>query len=111
MKTLRVVVATLVVVLLGAIALPMRTPVRAAADTLPHRLSDAEFWKLSEDFSEPNGYFRSDNLLSNEIYYPSILPDLLQRTKTGGVYLGVGPEQNFNYIALMKPKIVFITDI
>ena len=43
---------------------------RAAADTLPARLTDEEFWKLIEDLSEPNGYFRSDNLLSNEMYYP-----------------------------------------
>jgi len=61
--------------------------------------------------SEPNGYFRSDNLLSNEIYYPAILADLLQRVKPGGVYLGVGPEQNFNYIVATKPRMVFITDI
>src|SRR6185295_7576698 len=73
--------------------------------------SDQEFWKLSLEFSEPDGQFRSDNLLSNEIYYPSIVPDLIRRTKPGGVYLGVGPEQNFNYIAAIKPKIVFITDI
>jgi hypothetical protein len=31
--------------------------------------------------------------------------------KPGGVYLGVGPEQNFTYIAAIKPKMVFITDI
>ena len=58
----------------------------------PDRLSDAEFWKLSEELSEPNGYFRSDNLLSNELYYPEVLPELLARVKPGGVYLGVGPE-------------------
>jgi hypothetical protein len=86
-------------------------PLRAAADTLPQRLSDAEFWKLSEQFSEPNGSFRSDNLLSNEIYFPYVIPDLIQRVKPGGVYLGVGPEQNFNYIVAIKPKMVFITDI
>jgi hypothetical protein len=30
---------------------------------------------------------------------------------SGGVYLGVGPEQNFTYIAAMRPKIAFIIDI
>src|SRR5690348_8739594 len=83
----------------------------AAADTLPARLTDQEFWKLSEDLSEPNGYFRSDNLLSNEIYYPTIMADLVRRVKPGAVYLGVGPEQNFNYIVALHPKMVFITDI
>ena len=87
------------------------SPVSATTDTLPQRLSDQEFWKLSQSLSEPDGSFRSDNLLSNEIYYPNILPELVRRTKPGGVYLGVGPEQNFHYITALKPKIVFITDI
>src|SRR4029079_8383994 len=97
------------VVALGAGAFAPR--LRAAADTLPARLSDQEFWQLSGAMSEDNGYFRSDNLLSNEIWYQTVIPDLLARTKPGGVYLGVGPEQNFTYIAALKPKIVFITDI
>src|SRR3954451_13370148 len=83
----------------------------AAADTLPTKLSDQEFWKLSNELSEDNGYFRSDNLLSNETWYQIVIPDLLARTKPGGVYVGVGPEQNFTYIAAMKPKMVFVTDI
>ena len=31
--------------------------------------------------------------------------------KPSGVYLGVGPEQNFTYIAAIRPRIAFITDI
>ena len=101
-----------VVVFVGLTFVPSAAPrLGAAADTLPDRLSDQEFWRLSQEMSEPNGYFRSDNLLSNEIYYPAILADLLQRVKPGGVYLGVGPEQNFNYIVATKPRMVFITDI
>jgi len=87
------------------------TEVRAAGDTLPLRLEDREFWRITEDFSEPNGYFRSDSLLSNENWLQHVIPDLLRRTKQGGIYLGVGPEQNFTYVAALKPKIVFITDI
>ncbi|MCC7009387.1 MAG: hypothetical protein IT184_11255 [Acidobacteria bacterium] len=90
---------------------PAAVRVRAAPDTLPERLTDQELWTLSQQMSEPNGYFRSDNLLSNEIYYPAVLPDLLQRVKPGAVYLGVGPEQNFNYIVALKPKMAFITDV
>jgi hypothetical protein len=30
---------------------------------------------------------------------------------TGGVYVGVGPEQNFSYIAGLRPEIAFIVDI
>ena len=84
---------------------------QATSDTLPSRLSDRDFWRLSEDFSEPNGYFRSDNLLSNEMVFARVVPDLVARARPSGVYLGVGPEQNFTYIAAIRPKIAFITDI
>jgi hypothetical protein len=97
--------------ILVALAAPAWSPARAAADTLPDRLSDADFWALSQALSEPDGDFRSDNLVSNEIYFQSQLSALVARTKPGGVYLGVGPEQNFTYIAALRPKMVFITDI
>ena len=84
---------------------------RRAAAELPARLSDAEFWKMITDFSEPGGSFRSDNLLSNEIWFQYIVPDLVSYLKPGGVYLGVGPEQNFTYIAALKPKMVIIFDV
>jgi len=83
----------------------------SAADTLPDKLTNEEFWKLSQDSSEPNGFFQSDNLVSNEIYLQWVVPELVSRVKAGGVYLGVGPEQNFTYIAAVKPKMVFITDV
>ena len=83
---------------------------RAAGD-LPARLSDQELWTLSQEMSEPNGSFQSDNLLSNELVFARIVPELIARAKTDGVYLGVGPEQNFTYMAAIKPRIAFITDI
>src|SRR5437016_542635 len=76
-----------------------------AASSIPSRLSDKELWQLNADFSEPNGYFRSDNFLSNETGFQFVIPDLLRVIKPGGVYLGVGPEQNFTYIAALQPKI------
>ncbi len=82
-----------------------------AEDTLPSRLSDREFRRIIETFSEPGGYFRSDNLLSNENWLQYPIVDLLRRPGQGGVYMGVGPEQNFTYIAALKPRIAFITDI
>src|SRR5262249_38928689 len=87
-----------------------------AADTLPGTLSDTEFWSLIERISEPDGYFRSnsgstDNLLSNENGLSSAATALSMHPKGSGVYLGVGPEQNFTYIAAMRPRIAFITDI
>jgi hypothetical protein len=82
-----------------------------AADTLPERLSDDAFWKLIATLSEPEGSFQSENLLSNETDFPRIMAELKGTAASGGVYLGVGPEQNFNYIAALRPKIAFIIDI
>jgi hypothetical protein len=78
---------------------------------LPAKLSDSAFWKLVTDISEPGGMFRSDNFVSNEITYQWVIPDLLRTTRPGGVYLGVGPDQNFTYIVALHPKIAFIFDI
>ena len=87
-----------------------RAPAPAAL-SLPERLSDEEFWNLIAELSEPGGSFRSDNLLSNEIWLQNVIPELLNVVKPGRVYLGVGPEQNFTYVAALKPAMVFITDI
>jgi hypothetical protein len=83
----------------------------ARRDILPARLTDSAFWKLLTDVSEPNGSFRSDNLVSNEIRFQWVLPELMRTVAPGGVYLGVGPEQNFTYIAALKPKVAFILDV
>jgi hypothetical protein len=83
----------------------------SAAARLPARLSDSEFWTLITDLSEPNGTFRSENLLSNEARFQFVIPDLVEGVRPGGVYLGVGPEQNFTYIAAIKPAMAFIVDI
>jgi hypothetical protein len=81
------------------------------AQSIPERISDEQFWKLSTDLSEPDGSFRSDNLLSNELFFQYVIPDLMKSAKAERAYVGVGPEQNFTYIAALKPKIVFIVDI
>src|SRR4029077_17209980 len=77
----------------------------------PARLTDQQFWTLSRDSSEEDGYFRSDNLLSNETSFQYIIPQLLKTAKPGRVYMGVGPEQNFTYMAALKPTMAFIIDI
>jgi hypothetical protein len=82
-----------------------------AAKTLPAQLSDAEYWKMINDFSEPGGSFQLEIITSNETSYQSIMPDLMRLAKPGGTYFGVGPEQNFTYIAALQPKIAFIFDI
>ena len=93
------------------VALPLVLYVRTAAEALPTRLTDQEFWKLSADFSEQDGRFRSDNLLSNELWLQYVLPDLMKTARLGRVYLGVGPEQNFTYMAALKPTMAFVIDV
>jgi hypothetical protein len=81
------------------------------ADTLPSELSDRAFWQMIVDFSEPGGLFRSDNFVSNERTYQEAIPELTKRALPNGVYLGVGPDQNFTYISALRPRMAFIIDI
>src|SRR4051812_35062742 len=82
-----------------------------AASRLPSHLTDKEFWQLSTDASEQDGYFRSDNLTSNETGFLHVVSELVARTKPGEVYLGVGPEQNYTYIAATHPAMAIVFDI
>jgi hypothetical protein len=81
------------------------------AEPVLERLSDQEFWRLTSECSEPDGTFHSENLVSNEPGFQTIIPALVQTVKKGRAYLGVGPEQNFSYIAALRPSIAFIIDI
>jgi len=83
----------------------------AAAPPVPAQLTDEQFWQLSSESSEQDRYFRSDNLLSNELNFQYVIPELLKTAQQGRVYMGVGPEQNFTYIAAIKPAMAFIVDI
>jgi hypothetical protein len=74
-------------------------------------LSPAEFSRLIQDFSEEGGFFRSDNFTSNETSYLHVVRRLREMHLYGGAYIGVGPEQNFTYIAKLHPKIAFLVDI
>ena len=82
-----------------------------AAGQVSQRLTDQEFWKISTDASEPGGTFHSENLVSNEIRFQGIIPDLIRAAVPGKAYIGVGSEQNFTYIAAVRPAIAFIVDI
>src|SRR6186997_2217647 len=84
---------------------------RPSAEALPQRLDDRTFWTLVTEFSEPNGFFRSDNLVSNETVFQHVIPPLQQTLGPVSAYVGVGPDQNFTYIAGLRPRIAFIVDI
>ena len=87
------------------------TPAAPSTREIPPRLSDSTFWRLVTDFSEPSGFFRSDNFVSNETSFQYVIPELARTVRPGGVYLGVAPDQNFTYLVALKPRIAFIVDI
>jgi len=100
----------LIAALVWLAATPAGVYGRPAADLVASP-SDAEFWRLVEDLSEPAGFFRSDNLVSNEDAFQEVIPDLRRLVRPGGVYVGVGPDQNFTYLAAIEPRLAFILDI
>jgi hypothetical protein len=64
--------------------------------------------------SEPGGYFDTDNLISNERSFLHVVPDLRAlsaQAGRNGVYLGVGPDQSFSYIAHLRPSLAILIDI
>ena len=75
------------------------------------QISAAQFSRTIQDFSEEEGNFSSDNFVSNETGYLHVVDKLKQLGVSGGAYVGVGPEQNFTYIAKIRPEIAFIVDI
>ena len=102
----RLATTVLVFVLVCAFA---TQPACRSRSTLPSQLTDEELWRLMADLSEPAGDFpHSDNLVSNETQYVQTMQSL---GSMGGVYVGVGPEQNFSFIARLQPAMAFIVDI
>jgi hypothetical protein len=92
--------------LLAAVSL-LSAVIAVPQDSLPA----AEFTRLVRELSEEGGFFFSDNFTSNEDSYLTVVDKLKELGATGGAYIGVGPEQNFTYIAKIRPRIAFIVDI
>jgi hypothetical protein len=116
--TLRRVIASLIgLVGFAAVWLAVRPPhagpveALVAVEPLPSKLTDQQFWNLVVSTSEPNGYFRSENLVSNEHTFQYVIPSLERRIRSASVYLGVAPDQNFTYIVALQPRMAFIIDI
>jgi len=67
--------------------------------TLFFREIDARtFWRMVTDMFEEAGDFRLQ-FMSNEVEFPSVIPDLKRLSNPAVSYLGVGPEQNFSPIS------------
>jgi len=100
--------------LVGLLLAPLTTAprVRASVNQAPAAgaLGDSTFWQLINDLSEAGGAF-PQQLMSNEDSAQAVIPTLKKTVPTGGVYVGVGSEQNFTYIAAVHPRLAFIVDI
>ena len=83
----------------------------ASAPEPSSAVSQADFARLFRELSEPDSYFFSDNYISNETSYLQVTRELATLAEKHAAYIGVGPEQNFTYIALTEPKLAFIIDI
>jgi hypothetical protein len=77
---------------------------------IPSTISDQEFWRLVTELSENGGAF-AQQYMSNEDSALFVIPGLQASARRNGVYVGVGPEQNFTYIAAIQPRLAFIMDI
>ncbi|HKG23131.1 MAG TPA: hypothetical protein VKC34_14630 [Blastocatellia bacterium] len=82
-----------------------------ASETAQASKDHKNFAALSSRLSEQGGHFDSDNLISNETSYLHVLDKLREMDVHGGVYIGVGPDQNFSYIAKLRPRMAIIIDI
>ena len=92
-------------------ACAVRQPAVTRAAAQGEALTKAEFVGLVQGLSEPGGFFHSDNFTSNETSYLHVVGGFQEFGVGGGAYVGVGPEQNFTYIAKIRPRMAFIVDI
>lgn len=88
------------------LALPLSN--RAAAQRAG---TTSNFATLVGRLSESGGYFDSDNIITNEASYLHVASQLTKVGVRGGIYMGVGPDQNFSYIALVRPTLALMVDI
>ncbi|HKO16974.1 MAG TPA: hypothetical protein VJU87_12095 [Gemmatimonadaceae bacterium] len=107
-------------VLLTGCAPHGRTADASTSETLAVRVSrppagvaapESSFARLVAQLSEPGGFFDSDNIISNETSYLQVLDAMRRIGVHGGAYIGVGPDQNFSYMAAVHPKVAFMLDI
>jgi hypothetical protein len=92
-------------------------PAPPAASSLPPPptraalMPDADVGPLLARLSESPGDFPSDNYVTNETSLLDVAPALRDAKLHGRAYVGVGPEQNLTYLAMLEPGVAYIVDI
>ncbi len=84
---------------------------------ITERLDDIQFpardrplARTVADLSEPEPGRAADNLITNEDSFARVAAEVARRVPAGGVYLGVGPDQNLTYVAHGRPRLGFVLD-
>lgn len=90
---------------------PFNRACRSSTAGASTSITDVEFGDLVNQLSEEGGYFWSNNYISNETSYLHVIQKLEALPRSSGVYIGVGPNQNFTYIATVRPEMAFIVDV
>ncbi|MEJ7708417.1 MAG: hypothetical protein WKF84_00795 [Pyrinomonadaceae bacterium] len=113
---LRKAIFTTIMLMVCAHGSSSNSGVPYAAQTKAHEPSSSavavsDFARSIELLSETGGYFDTDNLISNEASYLHVLGKMREMRITGGAYIGVGPDQNYSYIAQIRPKVAYLVDI
>jgi hypothetical protein len=87
------------------------TPVAPVAPPIPVVSPESTFGRTYVRLSEQGGFFQSENVVSNEMSYLHVMDAMRRVGVKGGAYIGVGPDQNFSYIAAIRPEVAFMLDI
>ena len=96
----------------AGIADAAETPPAAPPASAPTILmADADVGPLIERLSEKPGNFPSENYVTNEASLLHVAPALRSAKLKGRAYVGVGPEQNYAYLALLEPRVAYVVDI
>jgi hypothetical protein len=94
------------------VAGPPAVPATLAGAPVPNAASaESTYGRTFLRLSESAGYFPSENVVSNETSYLHVLDAMRRLGVKGGAYIGVGPDQNFSYIAAIRPEVAFMFDI
>lgn len=85
-------------------------PIQNSTGPGEFRRSGEAFGRLLAALSEPEAGRAADNFVSNEDSFGRVCDDLQQQAPAGSAYLGVGPDQNFSYLARCRPALAFVVD-
>ena len=88
----------------------MDLPSLSTANGLLFPSRDQRFDQIVRALSEPDVGPGADNLMTNEDSFTRILGEIERKVAPGEVYIGVGPDQNFTYVAHARPSLAFLVD-